>query len=109
MDDKKLAQAERAIPPPSGTRRTLRSATATQAPSKDTTAPEQKKSHQKALLAAQRTLLDKEGFLKAEEDLTATSPLHRVQANLRQVPRKNALRHTESHASLQGSSCHVRR
>jgi hypothetical protein len=73
MDDKKLAQAERAIPPPSGTRWTLRSATATQAPSKDTTAPEQKKSHQKALLAAQRTLLDKEGFLKAEEDLTATS------------------------------------
>ncbi|KAN0126220.1 hypothetical protein V8E53_015265, partial [Lactarius tabidus] len=52
---------------------TLRSATAAQAPSKDTVAPEQKKSHQKAMLAAQCTLLDKEGFLKAEEDLTAMS------------------------------------
>jgi hypothetical protein len=72
MDDKKLVQAERVIPP-SGTRRTLRSATATQASSKDIAAPEQKKSQQKAMLAAQRALLDKEGFLKTEEDLTATS------------------------------------
>jgi hypothetical protein len=72
MDDKKLAQAERVIPP-SGTRQTLHSATATQGSSKDIAAPEQKKSQQKAMLAAQRALLDKEGFLKTEEDLTATS------------------------------------
>ena len=67
MDDKKSAKAERAAQAP---KRALRSASATVAV---TAASEQKQHDKIALRTAPRALLQKEGFLKADQHITVDS------------------------------------
>ena len=68
MDDKKSAKAERSSQAQPHTKRALRSTAATTA---ETAASEQKQPNKKDTLSMPRALLDKEGFLKADQLITA--------------------------------------
>jgi hypothetical protein len=74
MSGKKPAKAEHDNPPPQlAAKRTLCSVTTAQINVTDPVPSDQEKVSKKSLLAAPRALMDKEGFLKTEERITAES------------------------------------
>ena len=74
MDGKKPAKAERDNPPPPpAAKRNLRSATTAQTANTDIALTGQEKLSKASFMAVPRALFEKEGFLKAEEQITAES------------------------------------
>jgi hypothetical protein len=74
MSGKKPVKAEHDNPPPLlAAKRTLRSAMTAQINVTDPVPSDQEKLNKKSFLAAPRALMDKEGFLKMEERITAES------------------------------------
>jgi hypothetical protein len=75
MNGKKPVKAEHdnPLPPLPAAKRTLHSALTAQMQDTDSAPTEQEKLNKKSFLAAPRALMDKEGFLKMEEQITAES------------------------------------